>query len=300
MRSCKLIGGIVLLTVFARHGATAQHQIGRWLLGVHADGNMWFNDLNQRIVGLGGDATARYGATRELSFGVEFGVERLKTGHDPVAALRPYDYLRLDAIHFTLLGYYHFLPGKPAAPYAFVGVGILPYSAYAPIANVTLKNTSVRIPFGAGIETFIRKGVAYDFNVGYVVLNDRTEAFMRGLPDGYVNVKFGMNFYFGSSDDEDDDRDGLTNAQERELRTNPTNADSDEDGLSDKDEGTFGTDPLLADTDKDKLKDGEEIQRYFTNPLNADSDGDGYEDGDEVYRGSDPKDAKSIPKPKSE
>lgn len=300
MRYCRLIWGIALLTALRFSSATAQHQIGRWMFGAHADANMWFNDLNQRIVGLGGDATVRYGVARDLSFGVEFGAERLKTGQNPVTVLRPYDYFRLDAIHFTLLGYYHFLPGNPAAPYAFVGIGISPYSSHAPINNFTWRQTSVRIPFGIGIETFIQRGVAYDFNVGYVVLEDRTEAFLRGLPDGYINVKFGMNFYIGSSDDEDDDRDGLTNAQERELRTNPTNTDTDEDGVSDKDEGILGTDPLLADTDKDRLKDGEEIRKYFTNPLKADSDGDGHDDGDEVFRGSDPKNAKSIPQPRSE
>lgn len=303
MCTCRILGGILAAAIISGTGVsttTAQHQVARWMLGAHADFNMWFNDLNQRIVGLGGNATARYGATRDWSFGIEFGAERLKTGQDPITALRPYDYIRLDAIHFTLLGYYHFRPGKPDAPYAFVGIGIQPYSAHAPIHNRTWKRSAVRIPFGAGIELFIQKGIAYDFNVGYVVLTDRTEAFTKGLPDGYVNVKFGMNFYLGSSGDDDDDGDGVTNAHERSLGTNPTNPDTDEDGLNDKEESAFGTDPLNADTDRDKCKDGEEVRKYFTNPLKPDTDGDGYADGEEVFRGSDPRNANNIPPPKFE
>ena len=60
--------------------------------------------------------------------------------------------------------------------------------------------------------------------------------------------------------DKDDDQDGLTNAQERELGTNPQSEDSDSDGLSDYDEKhTYGTNPALADTDGDGLMDGTEV-----------------------------------------
>ena len=47
----------------------------------------------------------------------------------------------------------------------------------------------------------------------------------------------------------DSDEDGLTNAEEKELGTDPKNADSDGDGLNDGDEKGFGTDPLKADSD---------------------------------------------------
>ncbi len=267
----------------------AQHHAGRWALGAHADANMWFNDLNQRIVGLGGNVMARYGVSRHFSLGLEIGAERLKTGQNPISLAKPYDYFRLDAIHFSLLGYYHFLPGNPAAPYAFVGLGILPYSAFAPNKNFRVKKASVCIPFGVGIETFIQKGIAYDFHVGYVLLNDATETIRKGIPDGYFNVRFGLNFYLGTGDDVDEDGDGLTTVQEGTLGTNPTNADTDEDGLDDGKERHFGTDPGVPDCDGDMLKDGEEVLRYLTDPLKADSDGDGISDGDEVFNKTDPR-----------
>ena len=64
----------------------------------------------------------------------------------------------------------------------------------------------------------------------------------------------------------DSDLDGLTNAQEKELGTNPDNSDTDSDGLL----------------------DNSEILIHKTNPLKADTDGDGKGDGYEVRRNLDP------------
>lgn len=91
----------------------------------------------------------------------------------------------------------------------------------------------------------------------------------------------------------DPDRDGLSNADESELGTDPRKADSDEDGLSDGDERDLGTDPLAADGDADRLIDVHEIE-VGTDPAQADSDGDGYADGDEVGEGKDPNDPASV------
>jgi hypothetical protein len=76
---------------------------------------------------------------------------------------------------------------------------------------------------------------------------------------------------------QDDDRDGLTNAEEAQLNTLPNKRDTDEDGLDDGEEVRRGTDPLNPDSDGDGLKDGEEVQRGI-NPLNRDTDGDGTPD----------------------
>jgi eukaryotic-like serine/threonine-protein kinase len=76
----------------------------------------------------------------------------------------------------------------------------------------------------------------------------------------------------------DDDRDLLSNDEERALGTLPNNRDTDADGLSDGDEvRTHKTEPLKADTDGDGLNDGVEIERG-TDPLKADTDGDGQAD----------------------
>ncbi len=56
--------------------------------------------------------------------------------------------------------------------------------------------------------------------------------------------------------------------------------DSDGDGLEDALERQIGTDPLLKDTDRDGLSDYDEYCKYRTDPTKADTDGDGIPDGD--------------------
>ena len=66
----------------------------------------------------------------------------------------------------------------------------------------------------------------------------------------------------GKNDGEEDyDKDGLTNIEEKNLGTYMNDKDSDYDGLSDYDEvKIYHTDPLKADTDNDGLSDYEEVQ----------------------------------------
>jgi len=68
-----------------------------------------------------------------------------------------------------------------------------------------------------------------------------------------------------------------------------TPLDTDGDGLSDAEEKVLSTDPLKADTDGDGLFDREEVNIYKTDPLKADTDGDGFSDGTEVKSGYNPK-----------
>ncbi|MGH2613937.1 MAG: hypothetical protein ACRDJC_01755 [Thermomicrobiales bacterium] len=75
-----------------------------------------------------------------------------------------------------------------------------------------------------------------------------------------------------SEGDADEDTDGLTDAQEAELGTDPANPDTDADGLFDGPELAVGTDPTLYDTD-----------------------GDGFGDNQEAVSGSDPLDPGSVP-----
>jgi len=87
----------------------------------------------------------------------------------------------------------------------------------------------------------------------------------------------------------DADGDGLSDALEQQLGTDPYDADTDGDGLIDGEEVDIGTDPLSTDTDLDGLDDGDEIG-IGTDPVNADTDGGGVPDGDEVGAGTDPLD----------
>ena len=65
-----------------------------------------------------------------------------------------------------------------------------------------------------------------------------------GLVDWYPTVRFGFNFYFGSKDDEDEDRDEIIK---------------------------YSTDPRNKDTDGGLVDDGAEVKRG-TNPLDKSDD----------------------------
>lgn len=110
----------------------------------------------------------------------------------------------------------------------------------------------------------------------------------------------------------DSDGDGLTDEQEKSLRTNPYSNDSDLDGVFDGYEVANGYNPLSPDTDNDGVSDYDEIanesgpepgsgdadadgltdgyegQVSLTDPYDADSDDDGLNDGDEIAFGSNP------------
>lgn len=82
-------------------------------------------------------------------------------------------------------------------------------------------------------------------------------------------------------EDPDSDSDGLNDSQELALNTDPLDSDTDGDGIPDKNEIEIGTDPALRDTDNDGLADDNERSNN-TDPTVRDTDGDGLLDGVEV------------------
>jgi len=97
-------------------------------------------------------------------------------------------------------------------------------------------------------------------------------------------------------DELDSDLDGLSDADELLIGTDPLDADTDDDGLEDGEEvNWYDTNPLDTDTDDDGLSDGDEIKVYFTQPNNADTDNDTYRDGEEIDYGTDPLDDTDFP-----
>lgn len=81
----------------------------------------------------------------------------------------------------------------------------------------------------------------------------------------------------------DTDSGGVNDGPEVAQGTDPLNAsddalDSDADGLTDVRELDLGTDPSAPDTDGDRLLDGEEVDNYGTDPLRGNTDQDGLSD----------------------
>ena len=131
-----------------------------------------------------------------------------------------------------------------------------------------------------------------------------TDSDEDGLADFWEQQSFGN---LDQTADGDGDGDTLTNIQELQNGSDPTEADSDSDGLNDNIEngsGTWvdatntGTSPRNADTDGDGLNDNVETNtgqfvdasNTGTDPHSLDTDGDLRSDGSEVDNGTDPTD----------
>ena len=73
-----------------------------------------------------------------------------------------------------------------------------------------------------------------------------------------------------------------------EPYVDPFPHDQDRDGISDAEEKELGTSDYQYDTDGDGLSDAAEINKWKTDPNKRDSDGDGFADGWEVLKGYNP------------
>jgi hypothetical protein len=80
----------------------------------------------------------------------------------------------------------------------------------------------------------------------------------------------------------DPDHDGLSNAQEALLGTDPNNADTNGDGIPDGAEVALGLDPKNMDMDGDGVPNAVE-RAQGTDPFKADTDGDGVPDGVDCF-----------------
>jgi hypothetical protein len=112
----------------------------------------------------------------------------------------------------------------------------------------------------------------------------------------WVDDRLGSDdiFYYDFNVDaatNDQDIDGLSDADENKYGTNAFNPDTDNDGLTDWEEVVrYKTFPTQYDTDADGLSDGKEVLNWSTSPVAFDSDKDGYSDFTEIANGYDPND----------
>lgn len=110
-----------------------------------------------------------------------------------------------------------------------------------------------------------------------------------GIPDWY-EILHALQPASPATAATDLDGDGLTNAQEFALGSDPRARDTDGDGLYDNEEAPGNV--LAMDSDGDGLSDFDEVKAHVpSNPSLADSDGDGVSDRAEKERGTDPNNA---------
>jgi len=178
--------------------------------------------------------------------------------------------------------------GESFNPYLYAGIGALHYSVkqLPPNPTATTKDgwTGV-VPAGIGVQIKLSDGVLFEVSGGYnYSLGKNLNAITETKNDAYLSGVVGITLV-AESPNADPDKDGLTNAEEKQLGTDKKVADTDGDGLNDGDEfKKYKTDPLKADSDGDSLKDSEEVKTHKTDPNKADTDGDGLTDGDELNK----------------
>jgi outer membrane protein OmpA-like peptidoglycan-associated protein len=274
------------------------NRAGQWSIGLRGGANMWINDFNTHSISGAGDLSVRYALTRQFSLGVLAGYEVLQSTNTSEGQtgiyVPPQGYMSDKGISADLVAWYYFTAGSDLSPYAYLGVGAYMYKRktgngeYWPDSK---QNLSIHVPVGLGLEFSLSKQAVLSVDLGARILDDYTDYSIgsgeggTGLThtDWYPAARVGVNFYFGGSDDNDNDGDGLTNGEEKAFHVNPNNPDTDGDGLSDGEEvKKYKTDPRKVDSDGDGLKDGEEVRTYKTDPTMADTDGDGLTDGQEV------------------
>lgn len=173
-------------------------------------------------------------------------------------------------------------------PFAYVGYGYANYNVVTPSPDATggeFDAWAGILPFGVGLQLKPNKDMTFalDLNIGGgIVMADEADGYKDGENASYFAVYVGYEYLFDRGG-RDSDGDGLADAYERKIGSDPNNRDTDGDGLSDGAEVlTHKTDPLNPDSDGDGLTDGAEVNQHRTNPLNPDTDGDGLRDGEEV------------------
>ncbi|HMO50001.1 MAG TPA: outer membrane beta-barrel protein [Kiritimatiellia bacterium] len=235
----------------------------------------------------------RLGYDLNKFFGLEFGVDYAPSLDNTVFPDQRYsidDDASLIRLSFDVLLHLRNTQNLRWDPYLALGAG---YMRFSEAVNKDGDKGIFGLHGGAGL--------FYHFSDAWAVRGDFRTTIASENTEFAAIVFVGVNYRWGtaiapkytlSGGDLDSDGDGLTDAYEMQIGTNPFDPDTDKDGLSDGEEVlVYKTDPLNPDTDWDGLTDGAEVLVYKTDPLNPDTDGGGVRDGHEVIEdGTDPLD----------
>ncbi len=167
------------------------------------------------------------------------------------------------------------------------------YNLLKSVASRTKNSEGYNYQYGWG---YVKVNEVFDAGLSYdMIYNDLIDLDGDQMSDIW-EVKFGIDYQNNADKNYDPDQDQLTNIEEYNLGTNPTNDDTDSDSIDDGYENSYSflnpLDPNDAnlDQDNDNLSNSYE---YFilTNPDSGDTDSDGMGDYFEtLYLFLDPKD----------
>ncbi len=200
-------------------------------------------------------------------------------------------YYRTEIIPADLRLMVNLLENDSWNPYLYAGIGGMHYKVMRLPVSISPKSVvdsgyTGYVPAGLGFEFALADFFLVDISGGVnYSFTDNLNYYKEGTPtDAWYSAGVGLIFVTGGGN-ADNDGDGLTNKEEKQLGTDPNNRDTDGDGLSDGDEvNKYHTNPLKVDSDGDGLSDYDEIMKYHTDPNKFDTDGDGLSDGDEVLK----------------
>jgi outer membrane protein OmpA-like peptidoglycan-associated protein/outer membrane protein W len=290
MKTLHRIALAAVAAVFVSSAVSAQEKsdIGKWYVSPGI-GVLVFEGNEPANAGTIGLLRLGYEATDHLTF--EFGGlygPRFKRSSQSKYGPAAFKSAEMWGVSSDVL--YHFNRWERWDPYLSVGVGYM-QSPDSIFADHSKEAWTPRV--GGGLIWHWTDSISLRANATLAAgIHDKVEAMPM--------FDLGMIYRFGGkpqsaptgavSGETDSDGDGLTDAEEARLGTNPHMKDTDSDGLMDGEEvNVYKTDPLNRDTDFDLLSDGEEVLKYKTDPLKPDTDAGGVWDGHEVLEdGTDP------------
>jgi outer membrane protein OmpA-like peptidoglycan-associated protein len=195
---------LTILACAASAPAYSQDKEGRWAVGFHTGGNLWLNSYNSRLAGPGGGFTLQYGVSDAFSAGLVTGLEVLKSKEDPPFTGTSLDYLKLNAIPLSLVGWFSLAPGKTINPYYYFGLGVFFYQRETSLNGQTVffpdkkYHSSLHLPAGIGIEALLSKNLLCSVNLGYGLLDSHVELPKAGTVSWYAAARVGVTFLFGT------------------------------------------------------------------------------------------------------
>ena len=274
----RIFGYIVVLVALCASSVPAQFKDQGLGLGVAFGGTFGQTDLQDRKAEFLGRAFLRYGLVNHIQAELGAGIGKV-SGAEYRSLIVPVEIRALLSP----------LNSEIWNPYVYAGFGQLYYDQQefpSTVIHPYQSGWTSVIPLGLGVQYLLSDRTVLEATGGY---NRTGTDQIKGVSpstnnDAYWSYSLGLTV-LGESGSADPDHDGLTNAEEKELGTDPHNADTDGDGVSDGDEvHVYHTDPLKKDTDGDGLSDSTEIFQYHTDALKVDTDGDGLSDGDEILK----------------